>query len=285
MGLFKRKAVPSELPELALDDLESGNKEVHDHLKQEEAKKTEELKSPDVNTKLNTLSSPTQDVSGGAKKEESVEVKKETVDIKKPQSSEPTPVVKPTAEKEVKTGELKETSAAIDEKSFFGDLQNDLKEEISDFNQFESWYKDKFEKRDVIKDMKSYWENQKTDSIIKILGKNFQEKISGKILKLQELEKIWQTAYFELVEKEEEIKEQELELKELLAEFVKICKSKKEGGEQKVVKKEISTQAQNKTSLNSAKKLFPKSSGVKKASAASTNKNAAQENAKTKKVN
>src|SRR3989339_399146 len=112
------------------------------------------------------------------------------------------------------------------EKSFFSDLQENLSSEMNDLDQLEDWYNKKFLPRDVVSDMRGYWEKQKTNSIIKVLGKNFQEKISVKINHLQSLEKEWQNIYFDLIEKEEEIKDEEKELKELLAEFVKICKKK-----------------------------------------------------------
>src|SRR3989339_754121 len=88
--------------------------------------------------------------------------------------------------------------------------KKDIKEDVS-------------QKKDLIK---GSLDNEKTNSIIKVLGKNFQEKISVKINHLQSLEKEWQNIYFDLIEKEEEIKDEEKELKELLAEFVKICKKK-----------------------------------------------------------
>src|SRR3989339_417396 len=112
------------------------------------------------------------------------------------------------------------------EKSFFSDLQENLSSEMNDLDQLENWYTKKFLPRDVVSDMRGYWEKQKTNSIIKVLGKNFQEKISVKVNHLQSLEKEWQNIYFDLIEKEEEIKDEEKELKELLAEFVKICKKK-----------------------------------------------------------
>jgi len=113
-----------------------------------------------------------------------------------------------------------------DEESFFSELQEDITKEIGNLNKLETWYNNKFLPRDVVTEMKNYWEKQKGNSIIKILGKNFQERISEKTANLQNLEKEWQNIYFDLIEKEEEIRDQERELKKLLAEFVEVCKRK-----------------------------------------------------------
>lgn len=276
MGLFKKKIIPSELPELALDDLES-NKEVHDYLKKEESKNspTEAPKEEPVSELKEVQKAP--ETKPALEPEKKVSIRKE---------NPPVVAVKPSEEnnaskKEVVQNQpLEKKLPSSEEKSFFGDLQNDLNEEISDFSQFEGWYKDKFEKRDVINDMKIYWENQKTASIISILGKSFQEKISQKIIKLQELEKNWQGAYFELIQKEEEIKEQELELKELLAEFVRVCKSKVDSSSEKGAKLKTSVV---KKSIN-VKSSIVKNPQSKKVAEVSVKK-AKLQNAKTKKIN
>ena len=44
---------------------------------------------------------------------------------------------------------------------------------------------------------------------------------------MQELEKEWQERYFDLIEKEEEIRDVEKELKKILGEFVEVCKKRK----------------------------------------------------------
>jgi hypothetical protein len=44
---------------------------------------------------------------------------------------------------------------------------------------------------------------------------------------LQGLEKEWQDIYFDLIEKEEEIKDKEKELKKMLKEFIELCKKRK----------------------------------------------------------
>ena len=274
MGLFKRKKVPSELPELALDDFESGEKEVHDYLKKEEAKKPQEIKPTQSKEEVKEVSKPVIKKQIEKRVKTNLgETEKEKVAVK--EESEEHKIEKPITESK---SVVESKTVPENEKGFFSDLQKNLNEEISDFEEFEEWYKDKFEKRDVIKEMKGYWENQKTASVIKVLGKNFQEKISEKIAKLQELEKTWQGIYFELVEKEEEIKEQELELKDLLSEFVRICKKKTEEPKKEIVnkKKDESLKKVSSVKQKQVKKILKKPVAVK---------NKKVKNEKTKKVN
>ncbi len=113
------------------------------------------------------------------------------------------------------------------ENSFFNRLQGDLNNELTSLNKLEKWYSSKFLPQDAVEGMKGYWEKQKESSVIKIIGKDFKEKINEKTEKLQKLEKEWQGTYFQMLEKEEEIRKEEQELKKVLAEFVGLCKSTK----------------------------------------------------------
>jgi len=185
MGLFKKKQVPDELPDLAIEEIKKAgkeskeNEEVKDYLKEElEKEKIEE-----------------------AKQESGLKTKKE--------------------EKE-----------RIEE-GFFDKLQGDINKELTNLGKLEDWYNNKFLPQDIVSGMRSYWEKQKAPSIIKILGKNFKEEVAEKTSKLQQLEKEWQDVYFELIEKEEEIREQERELKSILAKFVELCKKRDKGKEKK----------------------------------------------------
>jgi len=113
------------------------------------------------------------------------------------------------------------------EDGFFNKLQEDINNEISNLNQLENWYNNKFLPQDIVSDMRNYWEKQKSGSVIKVIGRNFKEKITEKTEKLQQLEREWQATYFQLIEKEEEIRKEEQDLKKVLAEFVDLCKSRK----------------------------------------------------------
>ncbi|MCW8965650.1 MAG: hypothetical protein OQK82_03050 [Candidatus Pacearchaeota archaeon] len=211
-----RKSVPDELPELISDKIEKSldkgqSNDVDDFLKKEEGKIGGEDKVESFKVEQNSLR-----VDNAESKDKLDEVSDNLPDA--------LPVV----------GEKGDSATKIQvEKSFFEDLEKEVNDEVEDLDKLEEWYKNKFLPGDIVSDMREYWENQKSDSILKILGKNLQDKISKKIQDLQILEKQWQAIYFDLIEKEEEIKKEESELKEILAEFMKICKTKNEEGKQK----------------------------------------------------
>jgi len=152
-------------------------------------------------------------------KEEIKKEKDDTIhDFLKQEEEKPSPPINAD-----KTGEIDI------EEGFFNELKENINKEINNLDKLENWYNKKFLPHDVVSDMRDYWENQKPDSVIKVLGKNFKGKITEKINQLQQLEKEWQNAYFDLVEKEEEIREREKELKQVLAEFVELCKRRTKG--------------------------------------------------------
>jgi hypothetical protein len=127
----------------------------------------------------------------------------------------PLPTEKPSSEEGIN-----------DQRSFFKELQSNINHEITDLDKLEEWYNNKFLPRDIVNDMRNYWEKQKHNTVIQLVGKNFQEKISEKTIKLKHLEKEWQDIYFDLIEKEEEIRNEERELKKVLSEFVELCNRK-----------------------------------------------------------
>lgn len=217
-GIKKKKNVPDELPDLISDDIEKNSKEVNNYLKENENKKEFVEEKPEEEKKENKTEEKKVD-----DKEES---RKENARSSKEIISR---LIKNIKDDEDKRNEKEENEKKFEvkDKSFFDELQKNLSEEISDLSDLENWYEKKFLPRDILSDMREYWEKQKTESILDLLGKNFQEKIDAKISKLQELEKDWQSTYFELIEKEEEIKNHEAELKEFLKEFVQVCKNKK----------------------------------------------------------
>ncbi len=185
LNIFKKRHIPDELPALATDEIEN-------RLESQEAKDDKEI----VNSYL--------------KQEENKE--KERIEEE------------PKTKIEVKPEEKKEEKLPEIEESFFNEMQDNISKELTNLNKLESWYNEKFLPQDIVSDMRKYWEKQKSGSVIQVLGRNFKERIAEKTTKLQELEKEWQNTYFDLIEKEEEIREQERELKKVLAEFVEICK-------------------------------------------------------------
>ncbi len=113
-----------------------------------------------------------------------------------------------------------------EEKSFFDDLLENVSEELDDLNSLENWYKRNFKPKSIIEDMKEHWQKEKAEIVLSKMGKEFKKEVLGKILKMQQLEKEWQDLYFNLMQKEEHMREHEKELKETLSNFIKLCKKK-----------------------------------------------------------
>ncbi len=119
-----------------------------------------------------------------------------------------------------------EKSRAIveEERSFFKDLLKNVTQETKNIEKLEEWYENKFASEDIVHQMKNYWEDQKPQVMINSLGKGLKDRMLQKTEMLHKLEKEWQESYSTLLIKEEEIRAQEKELKEILAEFLTMCK-------------------------------------------------------------
>lgn len=191
-GFLKNKKVPDELPDLATDEL---GKDVDRRLEDDKDIIEEHLKQE----------SSFGGFGGKEEKDNLVQTnkKKEADNISEDHESKKS------------------------RKSFFNDLEKHISSEIDDLDKLEDWYENKFLPQDVVGGMREYWESQKNNSVLEVLGKNFKQRINEKTKELQEREREWQNIYFDLVEKEEEIRDSEQELKSILAEFVEICKRKK----------------------------------------------------------
>ncbi|MDA3836628.1 MAG: hypothetical protein PF542_03320 [Nanoarchaeota archaeon] len=206
-GIGKKKTVaPSELPDLISDEIEKeSGEELHSFLNEQEKVVVEPKVSESLDKKeMIVKAKPIRD-----NKTNSQIVEKLVRNIEETEER-PTKKVMPSIRK-----------------SFFSDLQKDISKEISDMNELDKWYDNRFSSSDVLDDMKTYWNKQKKQDVLEVLGQDFQKRINEKISKLQEVEKKWQSIYFDLVEVEEEIKDEEKGLKDLLKDFAKICKHKK----------------------------------------------------------
>ena len=242
----KKKEVPQELPDLISDDIEKSSGEINNFLKENESKAS---------------------FSGQKERDEKrIEEKKEEISPKqnfveplmaKERSSNPRPI--PRSSQEIVSRLIESVNRTNNEpeevkeivnsntptKSFFDELNDKLVEELGDLSKLEEWYENKFLPQDILSNMRKYWEKQKTEAILDKVGRDFQEKIAFKISKLQELEKVWQSVYFELIEKEHEIKEQEEELKTLLKDLVQVCKDKRKNLDGEESKKGLGEPSKN----------------------------------------
>lgn len=192
---LKRGKVPDELPDLAIDDSKNLTKKEEDKKKSEVQEPTKEKKDEKANNSNTTLNQ---------KSETRSEEEKFVFDIPSHLKEEETP--------------------KLSKESYFDKILEDINKDIENVSSIEEWYNQKIANKDVVSDMKGYWEENKHEFIIKGIGSEYKKKINEKIAKLQELEMDWREIYFKLIKKEEEMKKEERELKAILSEFVDICK-------------------------------------------------------------
>jgi len=195
-NIFKKTDIPEELPSLASENFQLDSLRVSTPLKKDSSSTSNDIPlSADLPLKISEVQTlPLRPIETPIQPQNSV-VQKESRDFQT--------------------------------KGFFDELQNDFYKEIHDLDDLENWYEKKFLPQDVVSNMKNYWESQKSTSVLQVLGKNFKQRINEKTSNLQKFEKEWQNSYFDLIEKEEEIRKEEADLKKILSEFVEICKRKK----------------------------------------------------------
>lgn len=211
MGFLKKSNAPSELPNLAIDGLASS-----EPVKEPQAVAPSKPSDP----------SPVQDkpVVAAPVVAPVVEEKKEAPVENHSEVSHEKAVVPPHKDIE----KVIDENILGDDKSmrtgFFDEILEDINGGIEDTEKLEDWYEKKFMKEDIVGNMKGYWEGNKADIIIKSFGAEYKKQIKDKVKSLRELEEDWREVYFRLVKKEEEMKKEERELKEIVSEFVNLCK-------------------------------------------------------------
>ncbi len=184
--LFKKKEVPEELPDLMIDEI---GKRQESQIQEKEESDSEEKKFKPL---------PTKDFSSLVQ-----------------QPNQPASAEKP---------QQPSTELTDDEKGFFKDLIKNIMNEVENLDKLDSWYRNKFFPEDIVSQMREYWEKQSPEVILKSIGSDIKAKLMEKIDRLHQLEKEWQTIYFNLLAKEEEIRKEERELKESLSEIINLFK-------------------------------------------------------------
>ena len=223
LSKFKKKEVPEELPDLAIEELKKELKEANTGKKE---KTPEQEKS---NSKQETKESS-----------ENQEQKKDTINEtqEKPQkeSEEKTEEVKPKEEKEEeskegekeqenkegeKESEEKGGEDEGEEKSFFNEILNEL--EKGNENQIQQIEK-MMNSSELVNEMKKYWDKENERLIQKKINEKYKQEIASKIQELKEIEIGWRKIYLDLTAKEEEMLKKERELKKIIKEFHNIHK-------------------------------------------------------------
>lgn len=218
LGFGKKREVPDELPDLISDEIEKESKVNDNFIKnKEDGLKAEKLKNLEEERKEIEKNNALIEEEKKKEREKHEDKRRKTEMLNKLIKS-----VEDTPQREEKKDDFDS------DKSFFDELQNNIKQELSELEDLSDFNEKSFTQKNFLDDMKDFWEKQKKFSILDSLSKDMEEKIVSKISILKSLEKEWQSVYFKLVEKEEEIKDGEKELKAILKEFSKVCKHKKE---------------------------------------------------------
>jgi hypothetical protein len=246
MNFFKileKKKVPDELPTLVTEDINKGfNEKKEISVKLEEQKKSE-IQQNEITQMDEKKNNSIQNSIETKILQDNKEIIEKNKVIEK-NINENIDLIKKVIVKEPTIEEKNQTimnNPKLGNESFFIKLQENLNKEMNSLDKLEEYYNKTLLPEDTLSEMKNYWEKQSSDSVIQNVGKDFQEKITQKIINLQELEKNWQDMYFNLIEKEEKIKTEEKELKKMLAEFIGFCK------------KRVNTEKTNENKVNNEK--------------------------------
>ncbi len=219
--IFKKGDAPDELPDLAIDELKKDLNRDPSEEKQETPQKTEApAPKPD---------SPPADTPQPETKEETPAPNPETsADTPQPETKEETPAPKPEEKPKEGTATvgLNEEERAKLEKSFFNPFLNEFNKENFDPSKISNWYQRRFSEKGAIEEMKEYWEGQKDEFITETIEKEFKSRISERMKNLQKLEAEWQKKYIDLLQKEQEMKKEEMHIKKIIKEFSDVFKKK-----------------------------------------------------------
>jgi hypothetical protein len=213
LNMFKKKKAPAALPDLAIDSLGFGNS-------QPQQMQPQLYSQPANLAAQNVQQQPFQAEKQGYK--QLTEYKKFM------------PVQEITAPRQLKKpGEenvLKEIVSTENEEGFFKDLMKNITSEIKDIEKLDKLYKGKVHGEDMVHKMREYWEKQKPELALRNVNNEIVGKLKDKTEKLHALEKEWQEIYINLIEKEEQMRSDEKELKAMLAEFIDVYKKKSPDG-------------------------------------------------------
>lgn len=256
LGFLKKKKVPDELPELASDEVKGKDAKPVEEPKKEEAvaEKKEEVKTEDK-----VAEKPKEETKTEDKPKEEVKIDNsldKDKDAIVSHLSDEEKIAEDKKDDSVDSGDAGAATAEVEQtqpqttaqtpgyESYFGKVKKQIDSGMVDVEKLKEWNDKQFSGQDGVKGMREYWEKQKDKSVVDALKENFKQSIEQASVELQNLEAEWQNVYFDLVEKETQIKEKEEELKNTIAEFVKVFNKKKttlddieKDNEQKKVKK------------------------------------------------
>jgi len=224
--MFKKSDAPDELPDLAIDELKKDLKNDYSEKKEEPTvnQGTVEAKQETEKTNVNEeTSTKEQEISEKYQEENS---KEETTE-EKDNESEEEKEMKDTETEDIEEKPRETTEEKVNlEKSFFNPLINELKKDNFDPAKVNAWYQKRFSDKSAIEEMKEYWEKQKNEFITEAVENEFKARIKERMINLQKLESSWQEIYIKLVEKEEEMKKEEKNIKKIIKDFSSVVNRK-----------------------------------------------------------
>lgn len=217
--MFKKNNAPDELPDLAIDELKKElKKDYSEKVEVKEPAVEVKEETPKVQEAVEEEQEEPEVIEESPKEETTEETEKDNDEKEEEETSE-------VQNKEDETEKIEEGKINL-EKSFFNPLINELKKENFDPAKINAWYQKRFSDKSAIEEMKEYWENQKNEFITETVEKEFKARINERMHKLQKLESEWQERYIKLVEKEEEMKKEEKNIKKIIKDFSEAIKKK-----------------------------------------------------------
>jgi len=119
---------------------------------------------------------------------------------------------------------MRKSAPEEQEQGYFKELIKSVTEANTDVDKLSSWYENKFLPNDLVFQMREYWEKQQPEILMKNIRGDLKRELMHKTDKLHTLEGEWQDIYFRLLAKEDEIRQEEKELKDSLSQFMDLFK-------------------------------------------------------------
>jgi len=125
---------------------------------------------------------------------------------------------------------IQQQSIVSTNKTYFYDLLKTVSKETELLENDEEYYKKRINlygenilTKDLIANMKENWKKQRSNIIFTHEERKLKDEILERISKLQGMEEEWQSHHLRLIEKEENIRNEEQELKSVLKKFREMC--------------------------------------------------------------
>ncbi|MFH1638388.1 MAG: hypothetical protein ABIB71_08235 [Candidatus Woesearchaeota archaeon] len=116
-----------------------------------------------------------------------------------------------------------ESKSNFERIGFFMNLLKGVNNRPKEVEEAEKMYNDAILAKDLLGEMKAFWNEKKKHIIFTAEERKLKEKLLERIETLQKLETEWQDFHLGLIEREEGIRKNESELKSMLGDFKSIC--------------------------------------------------------------